>query len=465
MIVICDTNISQFSRRIPIDSPLCFFYTETNNYFLRKVIIMATIVERAAAGQRKAMQHLYQTNKSVSFRIAGYLLSNEKAAADTVFAVFSTIWKELSSSGDTSEAGFSRLVIQKTVESCKKKLSARDSKAFRVPAGKDFSLQTAIRSYEEDEDPLHYVLSHFTILQRFLFILRTVCGYSNVALSRALQLDSKLVTAALEAEKQNITLLLNHISGESISSSEELCSLAASGRLPEVPDDTEHAVNAVIEKLAAPGEQKKRRLITISSIAAIAVCLCVAGVFLYQLLQTRFQQAGSPKLDPSLTYYADIEIADYGTITFRLEQDDAPITTANFVSLAESGFYDGLTFHRIMEGFMMQGGDPNGNGSGGSGQKIVGEFTENGYDNPLSHTRGAVSMARANDPNSASSQFFIVHQDNQRSLDGKYAVFGYVTEGMDVVDLICESAQPTDNNGTIPAAAQPVITRITIRTE
>ena len=156
---------------------------------------------------------------------------------------------------------------------------------------------------------------------------------------------------------------------------------------------------------------------------------------------------------------------DYGTITVELDQDAAPITTANFVSLAESGFYDGLTFHRIIDGFMMQGGDPNGDGTGGSGQNIEGEFSNNGYDNPLSHTRGAVSMARSSDYNSASSQFFIVQEDASESLDGDYAVFGYVTEGMDIVDEICQSAQPTDGNGTSPAAQQPVITTITIRSE
>lgn len=162
------------------------------------------------------------------------------------------------------------------------------------------------------------------------------------------------------------------------------------------------------------------------------------------------------------TYYADIVIADYGTITVELNGEAAPITVDNFVSLAKDGFYDGLTFHRIMEGFMMQGGDPEGNGTGGSETKIKGEFSENGVQNDLSHTRGAISMARAMDMNSASSQFFIVHQDST-FLDGSYAAFGYVTEGMDVVDAICEAAQPVDNNGTIPAEAQPVITSITIR--
>lgn len=162
--------------------------------------------------------------------------------------------------------------------------------------------------------------------------------------------------------------------------------------------------------------------------------------------------------------YADIEIENYGTITVALDKTSAPVTVDNFINLAESGFYDGLTFHRIMEGFMMQGGDPKGDGSGGADNKIVGEFKENGYDNNLSHTRGAISMARAMAYDSASSQFFIVHEDST-FLDGTYAGFGYVTEGMDIVDQICEEAVPTDNNGTIPKEAQPVIKTITIRIE
>ena len=142
------------------------------------------------------------------------------------------------------------------------------------------------------------------------------------------------------------------------------------------------------------------------------------------------------------TVIADIEIEGYGTITVELNGKAAPITVANFVKLAESGFYDGLTFHRIMAGFMMQGGDPNGNGTGGSEETIVGEFAQNGYENNLSHTRGAISMARAMDYDSASSQFFIVHEDSD-FLDGSYAVFGYVTEGIEIVDKVCEEAVPT----------------------
>ncbi len=156
---------------------------------------------------------------------------------------------------------------------------------------------------------------------------------------------------------------------------------------------------------------------------------------------------------------AVIDIKDYGTITIELKPDDAPITVANFKKLVNEGFYDGLTFHRIMEGFMMQGGDPLGNGTGGSEEEIKGEFSSNGVDNKLSHTRGAVSMARSMMPDSASSQFFIVHEDST-FLDGDYAVFGYVTEGLEVVDKVCTTAKPTDNNGTIPADEQPVITSI-----
>ena len=161
------------------------------------------------------------------------------------------------------------------------------------------------------------------------------------------------------------------------------------------------------------------------------------------------------------THHAEIEVKDYGTIDVELDADTAPITVTNFVKLAQEGFYDGLTFHRIMEGFMIQGGDPNGDGTGGSEENIKGEFSNNGVDNDISHTRGTISMARASDPDSASSQFFIVQADST-FLDGDYAGFGHVTEGMDIVDKICEDAKPTDNNGTITSDQQPVIEKITI---
>ena len=169
-------------------------------------------------------------------------------------------------------------------------------------------------------------------------------------------------------------------------------------------------------------------------------------------------------LDTETTYCADIDIADYGVITIQLDQEAAPVTCANFVELAESGFYDGLTFHRIIADFMMQGGDPAGNGTGGSENNIVGEFSSNGYDNPISHERGVISMARSQDPNSASSQFFICHADSD-FLDGEYAAFGKVIKGLDVVDAVCQAAEPTDGNGSIDPEAQPVMTSVKIRVE
>lgn len=130
-----------------------------------------------------------------------------------------------------------------------------------------------------------------------------------------------------------------------------------------------------------------------------------------------------------------IEMENGHTIKLELDEKAAPITVANFTKLVKEGFYDGLTFHRIIKGFMIQGGDPLGNGTGGSKENIKGEFATNGVNNPISHKRGVISMARAMDPNSASSQFFIMHADGEY-LDGQYAAFGHLVEGMETVDEI-----------------------------
>ena len=160
-------------------------------------------------------------------------------------------------------------------------------------------------------------------------------------------------------------------------------------------------------------------------------------------------------------HHADISIRDYGDIKVELDADTAPVTVTNFVKLAQEGFYDGLTFWRIMDGFMMQGGDPKGNGTGGSGETIKGEFSSNGVKNDISHVRGTISMARSTDPDSASSQFFIVQADSTH-LDGQYAAFGKVTKGMDIVDKICKDTPVTDSNGTVEKKNQPVINSIKI---
>lgn len=160
-------------------------------------------------------------------------------------------------------------------------------------------------------------------------------------------------------------------------------------------------------------------------------------------------------------HHAEIVVKNYGTIALELDADVAPITVENFANLVNEGFYNGLTFHRIISGFMIQGGDPLGNGTGGSSKTIKGEFASNGVKNSTSHVRGTISMARSSMPNSASSQFFIVHQDST-FLDGQYAAFGTVTSGMEVVDKICADTAVEDDNGTVAKNNQPVIEKITI---
>jgi len=176
----------------------------------------------------------------------------------------------------------------------------------------------------------------------------------------------------------------------------------------------------------------------------------IKHILLVILMLVMFTACGSNSSSTSSTY-----------TPAELDADTAPITVTNFVSLAKSGFYDGLTFHRIIDGFMVQGGDPDHNGSGGSGETIKGEFKNNGVENNLSHVRGVISMARSPyDNDSASSQFFIVHEDST-FLDGDYAAFGQVTEGMEVVDKLV-LVKVEDDNGTVLYENQPIITSIKV---
>lgn len=231
-------------------------------------------------------------------------------------------------------------------------------------------------------------------------------------------------------------------------------------------------------------KENKKSVIVISVIAGIVVlALIVLGIFAITMngnnndssattettsttaavAETTVAEEASyiDTADISGKHHAEIDIKDYGKISVELDADSAPISVQNFMNLAENGFYNGLTFHRIIKDFMMQGGDPLGTGSGGSDQNIKGEFTSNGVDNPLSNTRGAIAMARSTDYNSASSQFFIVQKDST-NLDGQYAVFGYVTDGMDIVDEICNNVVNTDNNGAVESDKRPIINTIKI---
>lgn len=204
-----------------------------------------------------------------------------------------------------------------------------------------------------------------------------------------------------------------------------------------------------------------KRAVKIVSILLMSVAIVLTGCQKESTQQAEQTQQAQVDDFMSGKHHIEINVKDYGCIKVELDADIAPISVTNFMNLAESGFYDGLTFHRIIDGFMIQGGDPLGNGTGGSQQTIKGEFASNGYENPLSHTRGVISMARSRMKDSASSQFFIVQSDSTY-LDGDYAAFGYVTEGMEIVDEICEKTPVMDGNGTVDKKDQPVIEKIVV---
>ncbi len=465
---------------------------------------MATLIENAAKGQRSAMNTLYDANKQKVYFIAQCLLADKSQAENATVTVFKEAWSNLESAAIATEEQFTNYVVCRVLDYCKGKLFKKNPKALRIPVNKNFLVPNNLAVDDSCNQELDYLLNNLPHTQKYIFVMHTAGCLEVMQIARVLKFDSKTVRTAIEAEAENVKRLLA-LSGKGHACSYEdiLEDMKQAEADAVVPENVDEQMTAIIDAIATPIEEKeKKRKHTISVLSVLISACIVIALLIFGLTGdstdttaggedssftatdtvnttedtaatdateettegTESTDAAAGTLDESLIYYADIVIEDYGTITVELDQASAPITVANFVELAESGFYDGLTFHRIDEGFMMQGGDPNGDGTGGSDETIVGEFPDNGYDNTLSHIRGAISMARSNDYDSASSQFFIVHEDSE-FLDGQYAAFGYVTEGMDVVDAICKAAVPIDSNCLIAAEDQPVITSITIRTE
>ena len=416
---------------------------------------MSKTVSAAAEKRPAAMRQLYEANKAAVFTAAMHLLGNADTANDAVVTVFTRAFTNWQSVAD-SEA-FRVRVLSDALAYCQKQLTRLDPKATRAPQDRRFLLPapTAVPKLK----PLDAVLQTLPAYHRVLFVAEATAALPDEALAKVAKLDTRTLKTALEDNRRNVEAIVKASGGDNADAvyKDAIAPLSVSA-------DTDKAVLKVVADICKSAETARRKkrnklLITVGGLVLAVlfvgfILLGAAGVF------EKKPPTSAEDLDP--THYATIDIQDYGTVKVALDAHYAPQTVENFVKLAEEGFYNGLTFHRIMEGFMMQGGCPDGNGTGGSGQNIPGEFAENGFDNPLEHTRGAISMARAEEPNSASSQFFIVHEDNQPSLDGKYAAFGYVTEGMDVVDAVCAEAEPTDGNGTILSAEQPVINSITI---
>lgn len=226
---------------------------------------------------------------------------------------------------------------------------------------------------------------------------------------------------------------------------------------------TEKREQAKIEKEKAKRAARRKEILNMILVPAVAVLLIAALVVSLGFVFGWWDD--NPNKDFKVTHHATIKIKDYGTLHVELYGEEAPITVENFVALANKGFYDDLTFHRIMDGFMAQGGCPYGTGTGDSGKDIKGEFIANGVQNDVKHVRGTISMARGNAPDSGSSQFFIVHktsENNTKSLDGNYAAFGMVTDGMEIIDKMIADTVAKGYTESVSKADQPIIESIEI---
>lgn len=445
---------------------------------------MSVNVEQAAKGRKSSMLALYQANRNAVYLFCKLLLEEDAPAGTATAAAFQEAWQELAARGTGTEVSFRHDLMLLAAKLCWKQLSAAmpppssapkpTSARCRKVSGKRYD-----GPVDEGMELLQGALSQMEPLPRFVYLSIIAGSLSTKELGRITGQSDAVVKAIYNNSIAALSCYLPP-EGDLGLSYQQIKSLLqkAAGEQPFPPETDQVCLDQI--------KARAKVQLPSSPVLLLAGCVLVCGVILTAYLMESQSSSNIPNREKQVPgssettvgesqtaealrtdadYFADIVIEDYGTITVELDQDAAPITTANFVSLANDGFYDGLTFHRIIDGFMMQGGDPNGDGTGGSGTTIVGEFTNNGYDNTLSHTRGAISMARSSDYDSASSQFFIVQEDASASLDGDYAVFGYVTEGMDIVDAICEDANPTDDNGTISPDEQPVITTITIREE
>lgn len=220
------------------------------------------------------------------------------------------------------------------------------------------------------------------------------------------------------------------------------------------------------QRLEQERRKKAQRVnkILIPTLIAVAAIVALALIIWGVVSLVKFIQANDSIPDLTVTHHASLEIEGYGTVHIELYGNEAPETVANFVKLANEGFYDGLTFHRIIDGFMAQGGGFDKDGKEKDADSIYGEFKANGFNNNIPHVAGTISMARTNVYNSASSQFFIVDEtsaNNTASLDGKYAAFGKVTSGLDIINKLCDEIE-TGANGAVDVANRPVIKSISI---
>lgn len=438
---------------------------------------MTPLLTQASNGSRVALEALCEKSEKTVWFFCKLLSEKGEEAEKTFELVFNRLTDSVLKGEISDEQEFEKKAMRITAAECRKAMLASDPQSLKIPQNRNFAVDVV------PDTNLPASISAITCLpklQRYLFVMRRVAGMNDSDIAKVAKTDDGTMRIAFRAERANLERFLAEYcrarGGNAPKTAKEY--MEALGREiaeSEVPAEPKMRVLSDIAEKTAPLERERRRSKSRKIFGIIVSVIVIAGIAAGGVIALkRLKPNDSPSASASSgsavsgveditpTAYADITVKDYGTITVALDGNLAPKTVENFTELAEKGFYNGLTFHRIIDGFMMQGGDPSGDGTGGSENTVTGEFSANGFSNPISHTRGAISMARSSDYNSASSQFFIVQSDSTQ-LDGQYAAFGYVTEGMDIVDSICKAADPNASNGLQKKEDQPVIESVTVK--
>lgn len=456
------------------------------------------LLKLASKGDKKALQQLYHQYAKTSYYLCCYFLKSEQAAAEATVTVFSQVFAATVGQPVLNEQLFKALVLGKTVEVTKANIQKNAPTAFRdaeksAVDGSYQAVKNAADPTAEEKQNLIKALRSLQNRQCYTLTMLTCFGLQKHQLAQYMKLDSDKIDASLARAKESFRKTLQLPENSRRELEDQLRAVKAAmqeqAAAATVPPQVEKSVLAESQKIAKFVTAKFLKHLAVAAAGVmVAAGLVFGGIALfknsnnaadYDASSAENQSAQGSSENQSTqsvnatnqssttgpefkaTKHAQIAIKNYGTISLELYGEEAPITVNNFVKLANEGFYNGLTFHRIISGFMIQGGDPNGDGTGGSTENIKGEFSQNGVQNRILHTRGTISMARSSENDSASSQFFIMQQDATH-LDGAYAAFGRVTSGLEIVDKICENTPVTDSNGTVTAENQPVITSVKI---
>lgn len=439
------------------------------------------LIAKAALGDKKSLDFICEKYGKYVYFFCTTVISDNKKAENAFKKSFKAIFSTISKNPNTDN--LDEIVKSETAKVCKSAIfdenNHENGAAKMQPFGDKDKISSASAITAEQKNLFVNALKSINANQRIVVLLNLLCDYNTKKIADILKISEDKVQNSLEYGRENIKKQLR-TSDSKFTKRDIIFLMTASANIvkeaaaqAKIPDLIDSFLDEIVLSLAKPQKSdKKKAWIVISAVAVFLVAVIVVFVITSNKSNgsagATNDSASASNVSATIgesqakgTHHAEIDIKDYGVIKVELNGDVAPITVANFINLANSHFYDGLTFHRIIDGFMMQGGDPLGNGTGGSENTIKGEFSQNGVENNLSHTRGAISMARSTDMDSASSQFFIVQSDSTY-LDGQYACFGYVTDGMDIVDEICKNAVTTDSNGSVSAENQPVINSITI---